>query len=87
MPSVPHSMLAFSHLIAVESSSLAALGYDDLRSILQVQFVDGSIYEYTDVPGLVYHNFRRSDSKGAYFNRHIRRQYRHRRLRSPFLID
>jgi len=34
----------------VVSSSVAAVGYDEESRILEVEFVDGRVYRYVDVP-------------------------------------
>jgi hypothetical protein len=61
----------------VESSSLAKLAYDTQRALLQVEFRDGSIYQFCGVPPQIYEDLLRADSKGAYFNRHIRGSFPH----------
>jgi len=57
---------------AVDSSVLARMGYDASRAVLQVMFHAGGIYEYFGVPQNAYEALLRAESKGAYFNRHIR---------------
>jgi hypothetical protein len=56
----------------VDSTTLAKLAYDTRRQILQVEFRDGSVYQYSGVPLQTYRDLLGADSKGAYFNRHIR---------------
>ncbi len=68
--------------IAVESSSLATVAYCHQRAILQVEFRDGSIYHYFGVPIHTYRDLLQDDSKGAYFNRHIRNLFPHAPLRA-----
>lgn len=63
--------------VAMQSSSLAQVEYDSRRSILQVAFRDGSTYQYANVPAETYRNLLQADSKGAYFNRHIRNIFCH----------
>jgi len=58
--------------ITVESSVLAQVRYDRQWAILQVAFRDGAIYQYAGVPLQTYGELLRAESKGAYFNRHIR---------------
>lgn len=58
--------------VAVESSLLANVSYDDQRAILQLEFRDGAVYQYADVPLQNFQDLLRADSKGAYFNHHIR---------------
>lgn len=59
----------------VESSDLASLGYDKEMKILEVEFVSGSVYQYVNVPENVYIELLKSESKGGYFNKHIRDGY------------
>jgi hypothetical protein len=58
--------------VAVESSSLANVSYDDQRAILQVEFRDGAVYQYAGVSLQTFQDLLQASSKGAYFNRHIR---------------
>jgi hypothetical protein len=64
---------------AVESTTLAALAYDDAREILQVEFRSRAIYSYFGVPGSVYEALVAAPSKGRYFNREIRGRFPHAR--------
>ena len=62
-------------LASVDSSSIAAIGYNAAERALWVQFVSGRIYRYDDVPKAVYEAFLRAESKGRYFNGAIRDRY------------
>ena len=72
MPIAISKPLRLMNPVAVRSSSLAQVAYDSRQSILQVEFRDGTAYGYAGVPLATYHDLLRADSKGAYFNRHIR---------------
>lgn len=61
--------------VEVRSSSLARLSYDRRQAILQVEFRDGTEYEYTGVPPKTYENLLQADSKGSYFNHYIRNRF------------
>jgi len=61
--------------VAVESSALAQVAYDNQRAILHVEFHDGAVYQYLGVPLRIYQDLLRADSKGAYFNHHIRNPF------------
>ena len=63
--------------VVVRSSSLAQVAYDGRRAILQVEFRDGTAYQYADVPLRIYHDLLRASSKGTYFNHHIRDHFTH----------
>lgn len=63
--------------VTVRSSSLAKVAYDGRRAMLQLVFRDGTAYQYAGVPLGTYHELLRADSKGAYFNHHIRNRFPH----------
>jgi hypothetical protein len=54
--------------------------YDTAERELQVTFVTGRRYVYEDVPPDVFEAFRRSFSKGTFFNREIRDGYAYREV-------
>lgn len=60
------------NLIAVGSSGLARVAFDEQRTELHVVFRDAAIYQYFGVPLEIYRELLQADSKGSYFNRHIR---------------
>ena len=68
--------------VAMQSSSLTQVAYDPCRSILQVEFRDGTTYQYANVPVETYHDLLQADSKGAYFNRCVRNIFRHALIRA-----
>ena len=59
-------------LLTVQSSLLAGVAYDNGQAILQLEFRSGSVYRYFQVPCQTYQALLQANSKGAYFNRHIR---------------
>lgn len=58
------------------SSALAAVGYDADRRVLEVRFNTGRIYHYFEVPASVVKQLLKASSKGQYFNRAIRPNFR-----------
>jgi hypothetical protein len=66
--------------VAVQSRSLASMAYDHDQAILQIEFRGGTMYQYFHVPRQTYQDLLQADSKGTYFNRHIRSLFRHARL-------
>jgi hypothetical protein len=56
----------------VDSSVLDAVGY---TRVLELHFDSGRIYQYYDVPDEVYEGMLSAESKGRYFNAHIRDKY------------
>jgi KTSC domain-containing protein len=65
---------------AVESSTLAAIGYDEARWILRLEFRRRAVYSYFGVPGAVYAGLQAASSKGKYFNGEIRGRFPHERI-------
>lgn len=53
--------------VPVESSSIAAVGYDAERHTLEVEFAHGAVYQYLDVPAEAYAALMAADSKGGRF--------------------
>ena len=60
----------------VASSALASIGYDPRTLTLEVEFTNGSVHQYFDVPDTEQRNLLAAESIGAYFNRFIRDNYR-----------
>src|SRR6266700_366425 len=68
-------------LIPVESSNLAAVGYDPNRFELFIAFLDGSLYRYDGVPPEEYRGLMTAwDSHGSYFYNEIRLNYEFERI-------
>lgn len=59
-------------MIPVVSSNIAAIGYSDSSSVLQVDFMNGTRYRYFNVPTQVFTAFLVARSKGRYFNNIIK---------------
>jgi KTSC domain-containing protein len=57
----------------IKSTSIKSAGYSE--GILEIEFQDGSVYRYTDVPAEAAQAFMASDSKGRHFMEFIRDQY------------
>ncbi len=60
----------------VDSSVLAAVGYDQDRRVLEARFRSGRIYHYFDVPASVFKKVLTARSVGQFFNRTIKPRYR-----------
>ncbi len=64
----------------VSSSNIQSIGYDESTETLRVQFNNGSVYEYRNVPVIVYNDFMQAGSLGAYLNRNIRNSYPYEKI-------
>ena len=64
----------------VDSSSLSSLGYDARRHVLEVEFRNGGVYRYLDVPEDAWSELRAAGSKGRYLNSEIKPRFRMRKV-------
>jgi hypothetical protein len=64
----------------VNSTNVATAGYDAANMILEVEFQNGNIYQYFDVPETVYEQFVHAPSPGQFLNTNIKGVYRYSRL-------
>jgi hypothetical protein len=62
----------------VSSETIAEIGYQD--ATLEILFTSGAVYQYFDVPGVVYDELMRADSHGRFFNEHVRGRFRYARV-------
>lgn len=71
-------------MIPLRSSSIEAAGYDAGSRELHVRFVESGVtYVYTNVERTVFEALLQADSKGAFFQEHVRDTYSYRRLETP----
>jgi hypothetical protein len=57
----------------VSSSNLASVGYDPTTRTLEVEFHNGSIYQYFDVPAFIYSGLMSASSHGSYLDQYIKK--------------
>ena len=67
-------------MINVDSSNVAAVGYDEDSSTLQVEFNNGGMYQYFDVPEDVFIGLRDAGSVGGYLANYIKGTYRYSKV-------
>ena len=60
---------------SVESRMIESIGYEADTQMLEVEFKDHRVYQYSDVPITVYNDLMEADSVGGYFHRHIKYEY------------
>jgi len=71
-----------SHIISriprqpVQSSAIAKVGYSKRRHMLEIEFVNGAVYRYLDVPVVVYRGLMSAESKARFYDSNIRGHYR-----------
>ena len=59
-------------MIPVVSSTIHRIGYDEETRTLYIDFYKSGIYEYTNVPKVLYDDFLNAPSKGHYFQVYIK---------------
>lgn len=64
----------------VESSNLKSVGFDAERQVLEVEFLNGAIYQYDGVPPSVHTQLMSASSHGSYFSANIQNVYPYRRV-------
>lgn len=67
--------------IRVKSSNIHSVGYDSKQMILQIQFLNGGVYEYYGVPENIFTQLMKAESKGKFAIRHIFNSYRYKRVK------
>ncbi len=60
----------------VTSQGIVAIGYSQRRQILEIEFTNGAIYRYLEVPASVHRELMSHDSKAHYYDENIRGKYR-----------
>jgi hypothetical protein len=68
--------------VKVSSSNLASVGYDAVNKVLEIEFQNGSIYQYFDVPNNIYGGLMSATSHGRYFDAYIKKAgYSYKRIK------
>ncbi len=67
-------------MLPVESSNIAAIGYDPIERTLQVNFLSGTRYRYFSVPQWRFDEFVATPSKGRYLNSEIKGAFDYTRV-------
>ena len=68
--------------MAAASSAILRIWYEPNDEALFVTFVGRRTYAYEGVPGPLCRSFLAADSRGRFFNVHIRDRYPHRLVKS-----
>ncbi|CAM5193962.1 KTSC domain-containing protein OS=Bosea thiooxidans OX=53254 GN=SAMN05660750_04307 PE=4 SV=1 [Bosea thiooxidans] len=64
----------------VASTNIASVGYDAESETLEVEFSNGTVYQYYNVGADLYEQFMQSASKGQFLNTYIRNAYPYSRV-------
>ena len=72
--------MTLSDLTDVESSFIAAVGHDAAERALVVRMASGRTYRYRGVGAEVFAQMLDAESKGEFYNAHIKRNYAEERV-------
>ena len=64
--------------LPVDSSAIRAVGYDPNSQVLEIEYANGGVYDYYDVPPNLYQEFCEADSMGAFANIRIKPNFFYR---------
>jgi len=64
--------------VPVESEAMRSVGYRD--GTLEIEFVQGDVYRYFDVPAEIHRVLLAAESHGEFFNAHVRDRFQYIRL-------
>jgi hypothetical protein len=64
----------------VSSTNLASVGYDPTSRTLRIEFINGGVYEYHDVPEAEYQGLMSASSKGSYHHQNIKGHYSYTKI-------
>ena len=64
----------------VNSSNIASIGYDESSETLEVEFLDGSVYQYFNVPSGTHEGLMAASSHGGYLSAYVKGTYQYQKL-------
>jgi lysyl-tRNA synthetase class 2 len=67
--------------VEIKSSNLKNAKYDTELKTLVVEFNNGNIYEYENVPWELFTKLRMAESQGSFFSKNIARAFKYKKLK------
>ena len=68
------------HRDPVASSSIVSAGYEPSSETLEIEFANGGVYQYYNVPPSIYEAFLNAGSKGLFFISQIKDRFPYARV-------
>ena len=65
----------------VQSAALVSVGYSKRLHAIEIEFTNGAVYRYADVPRSVYHDLMSAESKARFYHANIKGKFRSMRVR------
>ena len=59
---------------------IKSVGYDEKTRILEVEFSNNSVYQYSSVPEIEYREMIRAKSVASYFTQSIKTKYKYEKI-------
>lgn len=66
--------------LPVGSTNIVSAGYDENSETLEIEFLNGTVYQYYNVGADIYQQFEVATSKGQFLNTYIRNAYPYSRV-------
>ena len=67
-------------MLPVTSGMASAIGYNSNNEVLQVEFNNGAVYQYSDIDEDTWNDLYTSEAVGKYFNQNIKGKYLSQRI-------
>jgi hypothetical protein len=67
--------------VSITSSNLKSATYNTEEKTLVVEFNNGAIYQYNEVPWEIFTKFRMAESQGKFFNTSISKTYKYQKVK------
>lgn len=64
----------------VQSSTVSAVGYDEVSGEMRIQFSNGTVYAYENVPVKIYTDMLEAKSKGWYVSEYVKNKFPFRKV-------
>jgi len=61
--------------VHVRSTCLKSVGYEPATNVLELEFQNDLVYRFRHVPARVFQGLLTAQSKGVYFNEHVKDRY------------
>ncbi|WP_010578759.1 KTSC domain-containing protein [Leptospira alexanderi] len=65
---------------SVSSSNIRSIGYDAESQTLEIEFLNGGIYQYFDVPNSIFDGLMGAPSHGEYLAANVKGTYRYSKV-------
>jgi hypothetical protein len=64
----------------VKSRILRSMGYEDKEKILEIEFQNGLVYQFLEVPPKIWAELRKSGEIGKYFTDKVRTKFKSKQI-------